>query len=62
MPTRRTKALSPASLSLFPVAETRDPEVLDVQATANMLGISTHAVYALSRRANYLAAKWRAAG
>jgi Helix-turn-helix domain len=47
MPTRRTKASTSSSLPLFPVAETRDPEVLDVQATARMLGISTHAVYAL---------------
>ena len=50
MPTRRTKLQAPASLSLFPVAETRDPEVLDVQATARMLGISTHAVYALFKK------------
>ena len=50
MPTRRTKSHAPASLSLFPVAENRDPEVLDVQATARMLGISTHAVYALFKK------------
>jgi excisionase family DNA binding protein len=50
MPTRRTKSRTPASLSLFPVAETRDPEVLDVQATARMLGISTHTVYALFKK------------
>ena len=36
--------------SLFPIAEDRDPEVLDVQGTARMLGISTHAVYALFQK------------
>jgi excisionase family DNA binding protein len=50
MPTRRTKARIPAPLSLFPVAETRDPEVLDVQGAARMLGISTRAVYALFKK------------
>lgn len=50
MPTRRTKARSSPSLDLFPVIENRDPEVLDVQATAKMLGISTHAVYALFKK------------
>ena len=40
MPTKRTKTRTPASLSLFPVTQDRDPEVLDVQATARMLGIS----------------------
>ena len=50
MPTRRTKPLHPSCLSLFPVAESKDPEVLDVQATARMLGISTHTVYALFKK------------
>jgi hypothetical protein len=50
MPTRRTKASTSSSLSLFLAAEGRDPEVLDVQATAKMLGISIHAVYALFRK------------
>jgi hypothetical protein len=50
MPTRRAKTRAPASFSLFPDAENRDPEVLDVQATARMLGISTHAVYALFKK------------
>jgi predicted DNA-binding transcriptional regulator AlpA len=39
-----------APLTLFPVVQDRDPEVLDVQATASMLGISTHAVYALFKK------------
>ena len=38
---------APSSLSLFP---TRDPDILDVQATAQMLGISTRAVYALFKK------------
>jgi excisionase family DNA binding protein len=50
MPTRRTRTRIPASLSLFPVAENRDPEVLDVQGAARMLGVSTHAVYALFKK------------
>jgi hypothetical protein len=50
MPARRSKARTPSSLVLFPVAQNRDPEVLDVQATARMLGISTHAVYALFKK------------
>jgi excisionase family DNA binding protein len=50
MPSRRTKPRTPATLSLFPVAENRDPEVLDVQGVARMLGISTHAVYALFKK------------
>ena len=37
----------PSSPSLSP---TRDPDILDVQATAQMLGISTHAVYALFKK------------
>jgi hypothetical protein len=47
MPARRPNTRTPSSLVLFPVAQDRDPGVLDVQATARMLGISTHAVYAL---------------
>jgi Helix-turn-helix domain len=50
MATRRTKVRTPQSLTLFPVGKERDPEVLDVQATAHMLGISTHAVYALFKK------------
>ena len=50
MPARRTKARTPSSLLLFPVAQDRDSEVLDVQATARMLGISAHAVYALFKK------------
>jgi hypothetical protein len=38
-----------ASLSLLPVPENRDSEVLDAQGTARMLGISTHAVSVLQR-------------
>jgi hypothetical protein len=38
---------APASPSLFP---TRDAEILDAQATARMLGVSTHAVYALFKK------------
>jgi hypothetical protein len=38
---------APSSLSLLP---TRDPDILDVQATAQMLGISTHAVYTLFKK------------
>jgi predicted DNA-binding transcriptional regulator AlpA len=41
----RTRASS--SPSLFP---TRDPHILDVQVTAQMLGISTHAVYTLFKK------------
>jgi predicted DNA-binding transcriptional regulator AlpA len=47
---RRSNARTPSSLSLFPVVQDRDPEVLDVRATARMLGISTHAVYALFKK------------
>jgi Helix-turn-helix domain len=47
MPAKRSRARAPASLPLFPA---RDPEVLDAQATARMLGISTHAVYALFKK------------
>ena len=50
MPTRRTHTRKPSSPTLFPVGQDRDPEVLDVQATARMLGISTHAVYALFKK------------
>jgi hypothetical protein len=50
MPTRRTKARTLSPLSLFPMDQDRDPEVLDVQATACMLGISTHAVYTLFKK------------
>jgi hypothetical protein len=41
----RKRASSPLSLS-----PTRDPDILDVQATAGMLGISTHAVYTLFKK------------
>jgi excisionase family DNA binding protein len=44
MPAKRPRTRTPSPLSLFPA---RDPEILDVQATAQLLGISTHAVYAL---------------
>jgi excisionase family DNA binding protein len=47
MPRLGTKARRPSPLSLFPMAQDRDPEVLDVQGAARMLGISMHAVYAL---------------
>jgi hypothetical protein len=47
---RRSNARPPSSLSLFPIAQDRDPEVLDVQATARMPGISTHSVYALFKK------------
>lgn len=50
MATRRTKAQTPQPLTLFPLAKERDSEVLDVRATAQMLGISTHAVYALFKK------------
>lgn len=50
MATRQTKPRTPSSLVLFPATRDRDPEVLDVQATARMLGISTHAVYALFKK------------
>jgi hypothetical protein len=50
MATRRSKPRIPHSQTLFPMAQDRDPEVLDVQATARMLGISTHAVYNLFKR------------
>jgi predicted DNA-binding transcriptional regulator AlpA len=46
MPAKRARR-APSSLSLFPA---RDPEILDVQATARLLGISTHAVYALFKK------------
>jgi excisionase family DNA binding protein len=49
---------------LFPPAKDgRDPEVLDVQTTARMLGISTHAVYALFKKGELpgrkVARRWR---
>jgi predicted DNA-binding transcriptional regulator AlpA len=47
MAVQRPKKRGPTSLSLFPA---RDPEVLDAQATARMLGISTHAVYTLFKK------------
>lgn len=50
MATRRTNARAFQSRTLFPMAEDRDPEVLNVQAAARMLGISTHAVYALFKK------------
>jgi hypothetical protein len=47
MPASPPRTRAPSSLSLFPA---RDPDILDVQATAHMLGISTHAVYALFKK------------
>ena len=47
MPVNRPRKRTPSSLSLFP---SRDPDILDVQATAQMLGISTHAVYTLFKK------------
>jgi len=47
MAVKRPRKRAPSSLSLFP---TRDPAVLDAQATAQMLGISTHAVYYLFKK------------
>lgn len=47
MPAKRPRNRVPSSLSFLPA---RDPEVLDAQATARMLGISTHAVYALFKK------------
>jgi hypothetical protein len=47
MPTSRSRKRTPSSPSLFP---TRDPDILDVEATARMLGISTHAVYTLFKK------------
>jgi hypothetical protein len=49
MPTRRPRTRSPASLSLFPPA--RDPEVLDVEATAIWsvcTGVGQSAIQALT--------------
>jgi hypothetical protein len=62
MATRRTKPRTPYPLPLFPVVQDRDPDVLDVQATARMLGISTHAVYALYKKGELPGRKSRAAG
>jgi predicted DNA-binding transcriptional regulator AlpA len=47
MPASRPGTRASSSPSLFP---TRDPDILDVQATAQMLGISTHAVYTLFKK------------
>jgi predicted DNA-binding transcriptional regulator AlpA len=47
MSARRPRTHAPSSPSLFPP---RDPDILDVQATAHMLGISTHAVYVLFKK------------
>ena len=47
MPASRPRTRAPSSASLFPA---RDPDILDVQATAQMLGISTHAVYTLFKK------------
>ena len=47
MSASRLRKRAPSSASLFP---TRDPDILDVHATARMLGISTHAVYALLKK------------
>jgi excisionase family DNA binding protein len=49
MSSRRTKPRMPSAL-LFPMTPDRDPEVLDVQGAARMLGISTHAVYNLFKK------------
>jgi hypothetical protein len=59
MPADRPRTRVSSSPSLFPA---RDPDILDVQATAQMLGISTHAVYACSGKASSPAERWRAAG
>ena len=50
MASRRRQPHTPLSLTLVPEAKDRDPEVLDIQAAAQMLGISTHAVYALFKK------------
>jgi hypothetical protein len=47
MPAKRPRTRAPSRRSLLPA---RDPEVLDAQATARLLGISTHAVYALFKK------------
>jgi len=47
MSARRSSTRAPASPALLP---TRDPEILDAQATAQMLGVSTHVVYALFKK------------
>ena len=47
MSASRPRTHASSSPSLFP---TRDPDILDVQATAQMLGISTHAVYTLFKK------------
>lgn len=47
MAASRPRTRAPSSPSLFP---TRDPDILDVEATAHMLDISTHAVYALFKK------------
>ena len=54
MPAKRLRTRGPSSLSLFPA---RDPELLDVQATAQLLGISTHAVYTLFKKGELLGRK-----
>src|SRR5919108_1340718 len=50
MATRRTKPRSPSPLPSFPLAQNKDPEILDVQATADMIGISKDAVYDLFKK------------
>lgn len=52
MATRRTRAHTPQSRTLFPLPKDhdRDPDVIDVQATARILGISTRAVYTLFKK------------
>jgi hypothetical protein len=55
MPAKRPRTGVPSSLSFFPA---RDPEVLDAHATARMLGISTHAVYALFKKGELTEAKY----
>jgi hypothetical protein len=47
MPAKQLRKRAPSSLTLFPA---RDPEILDAQATAQMLGISTHAVHGLFKK------------
>jgi hypothetical protein len=41
---------SPGINASFPLFPARNPEILDAQAMARMLGISTHAVYALFKK------------
>jgi predicted DNA-binding transcriptional regulator AlpA len=47
MSASRPRTGASSSPSLFP---TRDPDILDLRATAQRLGISTHAVYTLFKK------------